>query len=153
MDEHLPETVGCLCLASRRAARAITRKFDSALRVHGLKATQFSLLAALELKGPQTIGALAQFIGADRTTLTRNLALMEEQALVSIRNGEDARAHVVSIDRAGRQKLKGAFRAWSATQKQLTNALGADAAESLRRISGQSAALTRSPRDSKELSS
>ncbi|HEY3777646.1 MAG TPA: MarR family winged helix-turn-helix transcriptional regulator [Rhizomicrobium sp.] len=134
-DPRLFETVECLCLASRRAARAITRRFDSSLRPHGIRATQFSLLAALELKGPQPIGELALLIGADRTTLTRNLAVAEEQSLVTIGAGEDARARVAAITPRGRQILRRAFPAWRKTQGELTNAIGTTTAENLRRLS------------------
>ncbi len=134
-EPDLFETVQCLCLASRRAARAITRRFDTALRPHGIKATQFTLLAALALKGPQPIGALAKFIGLDRTTLTRNLAVAAEQSLVRIDSGEDARARVASITARGRQTLRRAFSAWRETQHELTSAIGVSAAGSLRRLS------------------
>jgi DNA-binding MarR family transcriptional regulator len=135
VEPNLFETVQCLCLASRRTARAITRRFDTALRPHGIKATQFTLLAALALKGPQPIGALAEFIGVDRTTLTRNLAVAGEQSLVRIGSAEDARARVACITSRGRQTLRRAFSAWRATQHELTNAVGVAAADSLRRLS------------------
>ncbi|HWE05358.1 MAG TPA: MarR family winged helix-turn-helix transcriptional regulator [Rhizomicrobium sp.] len=129
------ETAQCLCLASRRAARAITRRFDTALRPHGIKATQFTLLAVLALKGSQPIGVLAEFIGADRTTLTRNLAVAERQSLVRIGSGADARARVASITARGRQTLQRAFSVWRETQRELTTAVGMAAADSLRQIS------------------
>jgi DNA-binding MarR family transcriptional regulator len=137
-EPHLSETAQCLCLASRRAARAITRRFDAALRPYGIKATQFTLLAALALKGPQSIGALAEFMGADRTTLTRNLAVAKEQSLVSIRSGADARARIASIAARGRQTLRRAFPAWRKTQNELTNAIGIGTADNLRQISRRS---------------
>lgn len=135
MQPRLADTSACLCLASRRAARAITRAFDSALRAHGLRATQFTLLAALELKGPQPIGALADFIGADRTTLTRNLAVVEEQSLVAVRSGKDARSHIAAITPRGRRTLRRAFSAWRETQEKLTKAIGVEAANNLRQLS------------------
>lgn len=134
-DPDLFETTQCLCLASRRAARVITRRFDASLRPLGIKATQFTLLAALELKGPQSVGALAEFIGAERTTLTRNLAVAEEQSLVAIRSGTDARARIASITPRGRQTLRRAFPAWRTTQAELTTAMGIKTAENLRRLS------------------
>jgi hypothetical protein len=53
------EATRCLCLAARGASRAITREFDQALRTHGLRASQFTLLAALHLAGLQVSGELA----------------------------------------------------------------------------------------------
>jgi len=139
-DPQLVETAQCLCLASRRAARAITRRFDVALRPYGIKATQFTLLAALALKGPQSIGALAEFMGADRTTLTRNLAVAEKQSLVKVRSGADARARIASIAVRGRLTLKRAYPAWRKTQSDLTNAIGIGTSDKLRQLSRRSPA-------------
>lgn len=139
---ELFDTATCLCLASRRAARTITRRFDAALRPHGIRATQFTLLAALALRGPTPIGALAEFIGADRTTLTRNLAVAAEQSLVTIGPGEDARARIASITARGRETLRRALPAWRQTQSELTAAMGVTAAENLRQLSRGSLART-----------
>lgn len=133
-NRDLAETAGCLCLASRRAARAITRAFDRELRAHGIRATQFTLLAILELRGPQSIGELAQKVGADRTTLTRNLALLAEQGFVRIREGQDARSRIVTITPKGRVTLQGAFASWRRVQAALTETIGSQTAASLRRL-------------------
>ena len=131
----LIETAQCLCLASRRASRAITRAFDRELRAHGLRATQFTLLATLALKGGQTIGELAEFIVADRTTMTRNVALVEEKGLVEVRQHEnDARVRVVTITALGRGTLAAALASWGEVQAGLTRAMGSDAADGLRRL-------------------
>lgn len=135
-SRDLLETRQCLCLASRRAARAITRQFDRALQAHGIKATQFTLLAVLELRGPQSIGELAELLVADRTTVTRNLAVAEAQSLVSTRSGEDARSRIASITKEGRRTLKSAFVTWCKVQDSLTQSMGSQAAASLRRLSG-----------------
>lgn len=134
-DPELIETAQCLCLASRRAARAITRAFDKELRAHGIRATQFSLLAILELKGARTIGELAGMLGADRTTLTRNLALVEAAGLIRIRPGEDARARVVVITPKGRRTVRAAFPGWRKVQSALSESIGAETADSLRQLS------------------
>ncbi len=134
-SSDLFETTQCLCLASRRAARAITRRFDRELSPHGIRATQFTLLSALSLKGPSTIGDLAERLGADRTTLTRNLAVAGARGLVSIAAGEDARSRLAAITPEGRRILTEAFAAWRRVQASLTDALGDEAAQGLRRLS------------------
>jgi DNA-binding MarR family transcriptional regulator len=134
---ELTETAQCLCLASRRAARAITRAFDRELRAHGLRATQFTLLATLSLKGEQTISEMAEFIDADRTTMTRNVALAEEKSFVEVRRHEsDARVRVVTITRHGRETLAAALASWGKVQAGLTEAMGSDAADALRHLAG-----------------
>src|SRR5690242_19892218 len=105
MIEHteLRACADCLCLASRRASRAITRFYDRSLRPHGIRVTQFTILAMLELRGPTPIGALAEALGMERTTLTRNLALLESRRWVDVRGSrEDARSRVASIAAKGR---------------------------------------------------
>lgn len=137
----LIETAQCLCLASRRASRAITRAFDRELRAYGLRATQFTLLATLSLKGGQTIGELAEFIVADRTTMTRNVALAEEKGLVEARRHDsDARVRVVTITAQGRVTLAAALASWGKVQAGLTEVMGHDAADRLRHLANSSLA-------------
>jgi DNA-binding MarR family transcriptional regulator len=76
---YLSVTPRCHCLAARRKAREITRLYEQKLRPHGLRATQFSILAALAVKGSTSIGELAGVLGLDRTTLTRNASRLEEK--------------------------------------------------------------------------
>ncbi|HEX5353900.1 MAG TPA: MarR family winged helix-turn-helix transcriptional regulator [Rhodanobacteraceae bacterium] len=136
-DAAVSETTRCLCLAARRASRTITREFDRALRPHGMRATQFTLLAALYLGDPGTIGALAEMLSADRTTLTRNLAVAEQQGWVTTRaDHKDARARVVAITAKGSRTLKGALPAWRAVQQRLLDELGPQAIASLHKLAG-----------------
>lgn len=137
MDATVLQTTRCLCLAARRASRTITREFDQALRAHGLRATQFTLLAALNIAGPLAIGALAEMLAADRTTMTRNLALVEKRGLVEVRADEtDARSRVATITPEGKALLQEAMPTWRKVQAELTKTLGESTAEGLRRLAG-----------------
>jgi len=132
----------CLCLAARRASRAITREFDQALRPHDLRATQFTLLSALHLAGPQTIGSLAELLSVDRTTLTRNLAVAEQRGWVTTRaDRNDARSRIAAISAKGSRTLTAVLPEWRATQWRLLEQIGADAAASLRRLAGGPCAM------------
>ena len=130
---NLIECADCLCLASRRAARQITRVYDRELRPYGLRVTQFTILAMLSLRGAMTIGELAEALGAERTTLTRNLALIEAESWVQIRPAvEDARSRVLTVTDKGRAVVAEAFPAWRKAQDLITEAIGADGASALR---------------------
>src|SRR5215217_7749083 len=59
----------CLCLHVQRAARALARRFDDALRPLGLTNGQFSLLMSLNRPKPSGIGSVAALLAMDRTTL------------------------------------------------------------------------------------
>jgi len=81
----------CYCLAARRHARAMTRRFEARLRPHGLRATQFSILAALALAGSQPTGALAELLGLERTTLTRSTTLLARNGWLRAERSQDGR--------------------------------------------------------------
>lgn len=117
----------CTCFNLRKAARAVTQLYDEILRPAGLRTTQFSLLAVLGLHAPRalSIGELAQATVMDRTTLTRNLELLEREGLVRIRPGADARVREVSLTTAARDRLRTAFPLWERAQTRMTRRLGA----------------------------
>jgi DNA-binding MarR family transcriptional regulator len=108
--------VECQCLAARRRARAVTRHFEAKLRPHGLRATQFSILAALALAGPTPMGELAQLLGLERTTLTRSALLLERDGWVGGERSADGRERPLRLTAAGRRKLEAAYPAWKAAQ-------------------------------------
>ena len=90
----------------------------------------------LSLRGPMTIGELAEALGAERTTLTRNLALIEAESWVQIRSAkEDARSRVVTVTGKGRAVVAEAFPSWRKAQSLITEAIGADGASALRGLS------------------
>src|SRR3979490_314183 len=60
----------CLCLHVQRAARALARRFDEALRSLDLTNGQFSLLMSLNRPEPPAMTAVASLLAMDRTTLT-----------------------------------------------------------------------------------
>lgn len=121
----LAECRSCLCLASRSAARRVTAVYDRHLRTHGLRSTQFSILSNLAVRGPTLITALAGFLGMDRTTLTRNLALLESNGWVDVRpEAGDARTRLVSVTRSGLALARKALPAWRAAQHEVAGAFG-----------------------------
>src|ERR1700693_3094939 len=79
---HVRDT--CLCLHMQRAARALARRFDEALRPVGLTNGQFSLLMALNRPAPPPMGPVASLLAMDRTTLTAALKPLERRGLVKI---------------------------------------------------------------------
>jgi len=74
----------CLCLHAQRAARALARLFDNALKPVGINNGQFSLLMSLNRPEPPPMGPVANLLAMDRTTLTAALKPLERRGLVSI---------------------------------------------------------------------
>src|ERR1700726_1660252 len=74
----------CLCLHVQRAARALARRFDEALRPVGLTNGQFSLLMSLNRPEPAGMASVATLLAMDRTTLTAALKPLERRGLVTV---------------------------------------------------------------------
>lgn len=94
----------------------MTRLFEAKLRPHGLKATQFSVLATLALKGPTALSPLAAFLALERTTLTRVAAVLARNGWLRDLPAPDARQRLLGITPAGRRKVEAAFPAWQEAQ-------------------------------------
>ena len=116
----------CLCTQLRRASRGVTRRYDDALAGVGLGAAQFSLLRHVQRLGRPSISALAEAMGLDRSTLGRNLRVLEEQGLVQLREGLDLRAREIRLTEAGLQRIEQALPLWEKAQCELNARLGAE---------------------------
>jgi DNA-binding MarR family transcriptional regulator len=114
----------CACRHVRRAARAVTGLYDRLLAPSGLRATQVTLLVALEKAGPAPFTRLAGVLGMDRTTLTRNLEPLRRDRLLALRPGEDRRVRLAMITEKGRKTLAAAIPLWQQAQRQITDGLG-----------------------------
>ncbi len=125
----------CLATNARLAARALTRAYDAALRPHGLRVTQFSVLVAAALAGGRaTITQIAEALGLERSSLSRALAPLERDGLVRLGPETRHRARHVHLTEAGRARLEAARPAWAAVQEQTADALGADPAATARAL-------------------
>ncbi len=122
------DDVPCLCANVRRAALALTALYDEALAPHGIKVTQFSLLCAIARRKDPNLTELSVATGLDRSTLGRNLRVLEGMGLVAPAAGDDGRDRIVALTARGRATVRAAARSWSRVQDSLTGNLGPDAA-------------------------
>jgi DNA-binding MarR family transcriptional regulator len=106
----------CLCLHTQRAARALARRFDQALRPVGLTNGQFSLLMSLNRPEPPSMAPVASLLAMDRTTLTAALKPLQRRGLVEVTaDPADKRGRLLRVTQAGRALLKEAVPIWEAT--------------------------------------
>ena len=135
----------------RRASRAVTQVYDAYFDEIGLKATQFTVLAALlyESDGRPTVTDLATALVLEQSSLSRNLAVLERLGYIKLVAGDDRRERIVTMTRLGRLVLQRGYPVWKAAQAAVADAVeGKDLdlqIRSLRRLTKTALAL-RPPR-------
>jgi DNA-binding MarR family transcriptional regulator len=123
----------CLCMHLQRAARAMARRFDDALRPLGLTSGQFSLLMSLNRPDAPTITSVANLLAMDRTTLTANIKPLERRGLLTVTIPEhDKRSRCLSLTDEGRRLLADAFPTWKESHREVDALIGASEADRLR---------------------
>ncbi len=124
----------CLCLHTQRAARALARHFDEALRPVDLTNGQFSLLMSLNRPEPPRLGAVTTLLAMDRTTLTAALKPLERRGLVEVeRDPEDRRGRRLRLTPAGRKLLARAVPIWERMHAEVEAVLAKAEPDRLRR--------------------
>jgi DNA-binding MarR family transcriptional regulator len=113
------EELVCACASVRRASRAVTQLYDNWLRRQGIEGPQFALLAMLDRMGPTNQTTMGQRFDLDKTTLSRNLQLLNQRRWITIGPGSDGRERRVALTLLGRQRLVAARPAWRKAQEQL----------------------------------
>ena len=113
----------CLCTRLRRASRGVSKLYDDALSGVGLSVAQYSLLRHLQRLDQPSITDLADAVGLERSTLGRNLRLLEGRGLVALADGADQRNRLVSLTIRGEKLLAEALDAWQGVQLELKQRL------------------------------
>jgi len=121
----------CACFNMRRAARLVTQRFDRAFRDSNLTANQFSVLMASYSQEDILLTRLAKTLGMERTTLSRNLSILERRKMVSIAMGADRRERRIAITKKGITLLERTLPLWQRAQNEVVDLVGPEEWEGL----------------------
>ena len=116
----------CICNAMRKASRKLSALYDEALAPTGINIAQFSLLRKLRRHGALSLTALSELVELDRSTLGRNLRVLEKMGLVELKPGKDQRESVAALTIEGRDRLTAGDPLWDRAQAEISNRIGAD---------------------------
>jgi DNA-binding MarR family transcriptional regulator len=106
----------CACSMARRRSRELSRFYDERMRGSGVRISQFTLMATLIQTGPMAATRLADFLGLERTTLTRNLRPLLRDGLLIVQDDADRRVHKIAITPQGEEAARRAFPFWRKAQ-------------------------------------
>ena len=122
----------CHCQSLRQATRRVTAFYDAAMAPHGLRISQFSIMARLYRNGPRGIQALAAELVMDRTTLGRNVRPLERDGLLCVvPDPTDRRSRLLAVTPRGAELVIAARPAWMAAQAEFEARFGTEPASAL----------------------
>ncbi|MHA7773767.1 MarR family winged helix-turn-helix transcriptional regulator [Roseibium sp. M-1] len=116
----------CVLDNARKAARAVSRHYDRLARKVGMTAGQFSVLVSVRKGGNTTTAGLAERLSMERTTLVRNIALLERKGLVVSEPAAAGRGKQYVLTPAGAALLDKAIPLWRQAQADVQTHLGGD---------------------------
>ncbi len=114
----------CACFNLRKASRAVSRLFDETLQPAGLRSTQFTTILAIHIDQPIGLAPLAKELVTDRSTLTRNLAILEKNGLITTTSSNGKRSRAYLLTDKGVSALTKGIPLWEKAQGKFIEVLG-----------------------------
>ncbi|RUP10537.1 MarR family transcriptional regulator [Hyphomicrobium sp.] len=124
----------CYCIALRKAERRVTSVYDEALKPAGVNIAQFSLMRTIEREAPVSLSKIGRLAELDRSTVGRNVKVLERMGLVKTLHGEDQREAAVVLTARGRSVLVDGAKLWDEAQTMIEKRLGVVATRQLKTL-------------------
>ncbi|MEE3362889.1 MAG: MarR family winged helix-turn-helix transcriptional regulator [Anaerovoracaceae bacterium] len=121
----------CYCTNLRRSANAVSALYDSELEGSGLTVGQYYLLINLRRLGSANITHWADTVGLERSTMVRNIRVVESHGFVEQTEG---RGKTYTLSDKGNSALDKAIPKWEKAQSRIVELLGREDAEAVIRI-------------------
>jgi DNA-binding MarR family transcriptional regulator len=125
-------TDACYCNTLRTTTRKVTATYDEALAPIGVNVAQFALLLKIERAGAVSLTGLGRLSDLDRSTIGRNVKVLERMKLIRTAAGQDQREAIVKLTRQGARILSRGAPLWEMAQQRVETALGPEGASHLR---------------------
>ena len=114
----------CYCTRMRLATRKMSALYDAALEPFGINIAQYALLKSIGRAQPVSLTELGRITALDRSTIGRNVRVLERMGHVATTRGEDQREAAVSLTNAAADMLSRAESAWKQVQDGIADRLG-----------------------------
>ena len=134
---NFDDPINCLTYNAQRIARSMGRQMEIALRPVGLTNQQFSTLTILKHFKVMSTLELADKLGVERTTMTRNLEQMRLKNWLEPSEMEDQRVRAFQLTEAGSKLQSEALPLWKEQQANFLESLGDETAKDLVALAGK----------------
>jgi DNA-binding MarR family transcriptional regulator len=124
----------CYCIVLRKASRRISAVYDEALAPYGINIAQFSAIRSIRRYEPISLTDLANRLDLDRSTVGRNMKVLERMGIVATATGADQREAALSLTAEGKALLAKTEPIWHDVQAQIENRLGPEHSRQLREL-------------------
>lgn len=121
----------CYCTNLRRSANAISEFYDEQLKETGLTVPQYYLLINLRRLGSANITHWAERVGLDRSTMVRNIKVLQSRGFVESTEGH---GKAFRLSETGEKALDAAIPVWNMAQEKMEAFLGKADSEAILRI-------------------
>lgn len=121
----------CACTRVRRAARVLTSLYDEALATADLNIAQFALLRAVGRMDAPNLSELAEEMALDRSTLGRNVQVLQRMGLLEVSEGDDMRARRITMTTKANRLVESCLPRWNEAQRTVEARLGKDGVATL----------------------
>jgi len=128
----------CYSTTIRATARKVTAMYDAALSSTGVTIAQLALLRRLDRDVPLSVDELSRSSDLERSTVARNVRVLEKQGLVELGQSTiDRRAAAILLTAEGAETRNACEPLWDAAQLKFEREFGAERAEALRELCRQ----------------
>lgn len=121
----------CYCTNLRRSANSISTFYDAQIKETGITISQYYLLINLSRLGNANISHWAEYVGLDRSTMIRNIKILQENELIVQTEGN---GKTFMLSEKGNEAIIKAQPVWQELQKKIEAFLGKEDAEAILRI-------------------
>lgn len=121
----------CVSVRLRLINRIVGSIYDKALKPHGIKSTQLTVLAAVSAFDTTTSKQLSQLLYMDTSTFSRALGILKKHHWLHTEPSGEGKILNIRITTEGLEKLEAAYPDWQKAQQQAVEALGESTVEKI----------------------
>ncbi len=121
----------CLSVRLRLMNRIITQIFDEAVRPHGIKASQITILVAISGFERTTSKQLCRALHMDSSTFSRALTILKKNNWVHTEPSGEGKILRVEVTKEGYNKIEAVYPDWEKAQEKAIEVLGTSTSETI----------------------